>query len=163
MELDSHVAMAVIGWHAHILSTSDRTVDVNAFTPEHVMIKAPLIDAALQYDSPYDWKSYILVIRNGIHTPSMMNNLIPLLLIREAGVAVNDKPKIHTEDLTVNDHVLIFKETGFWIPLSIHGIFSFFQTTKPTVKKLQAGHNVYILTPERRNPHTDAYRMRPAC
>ena len=31
-ELDSHANMAVIGWHAHILSTSDRTVEVNAFT-----------------------------------------------------------------------------------------------------------------------------------
>ena len=95
MELDSHAAMAVIGWHAHILSTSDRTVDVNAFTPEHTMIKAPLIDAALQYDSPNDWKSYILVIRNGIHIPSMMNNLIPLFLMREAGVAVNSAKDSH--------------------------------------------------------------------
>ena len=66
--------------------------------------------------------------------------------MREAGVVVNDKPKIHTEDPTVNDQVLIFKETGFRIPLSIHGIFSFFQTTKSMVKELQVGHNVYILT-----------------
>ena len=97
-ELDSHANMAVIGRHAHILSTSDRTVEVNAFTLEHATIKAPLVDAALQYDSPYDGKSYILVIQNGIHIPSMTNNLIPPFLMREAGVAVNDKPKIHTED-----------------------------------------------------------------
>ena len=62
MELDSHVNMAVLGQHAHILSTSDRMVDVNVFTLEHATIKAPLVDAALQYDSPYDGKSYILVI-----------------------------------------------------------------------------------------------------
>ena len=51
-ELDSHANIAVVGWHAHILSTSDRTVEVNGFTPEHATIKAPLVDAALQYDSP---------------------------------------------------------------------------------------------------------------
>ena len=62
MELDSHANMVVTGQHAHILSTSDRMVDVNAFTPEHAMIKAQLIDAALQYNSPYDGKSYILAI-----------------------------------------------------------------------------------------------------
>ena len=58
-ELDSHANMAVIGRHAHILSTSDRMVEVNGFTPEHATIKAPLVAAALQYDSPYDGKSYI--------------------------------------------------------------------------------------------------------
>ena len=77
-------------------------------------------------------------------------------------MAVNDKPKIHTEDLTVNDHALIFKETAFWIPLSIHGIFSFFQTTKPTINELQAGHDVYILTQECWDLHTDAYCMNEA-
>ena len=82
--------------------------------------------------------------------------------MREVGVAVNDKPKIHTEDLTANDHALIFKETGFRIPLSIHGIFSFFPTTKPTVKELLVGHDVYILTPEHWNPHTDAYSVNEA-
>ena len=46
-EVDSHANMAVIGWHAHILSTSDRMVEVNTFAPEHATIKAPLIDAAL--------------------------------------------------------------------------------------------------------------------
>ena len=61
-ELDSHANMAVIGHHAYILSTSDKMVEVNAFTPEHATIKAPLVDAALQYDSPYDGKSYILII-----------------------------------------------------------------------------------------------------
>ena len=62
----------------------------------------------------------------------------------------------------MNDHALIFKEMGFRIPLSIHGIFSFFQTTKPMVNELQVGHDVYILTPERWNPHTDAYSMNEA-
>ena len=161
-ELDSHANMVVIGCHAYILSTSDKMVEVNAFTPEHATIKASLVDAALQYDSPYDGKSYILIIRNGIHVPSMVNNLIPPFLMREAGVVVNDKPKIHTEDPTVNDHALIFGETGFRIPLSIHSIFSFFQTTKPTTKELQAGHDVYILTPEGWNPYTDAYSLNEA-
>ena len=137
-------------------------VEVNTYTPEHATIKAPLVDVALQYDSPYDGKSYIQVIRNWIHVPSMKNNLIPPFLMQEVGVAVNDKPKIHAEDPTANDHVLIFKETGFWIPLSIHGIFSFFPTTKPTIKELQVGHNVYLLTPECWNPHTDAYSVNEA-
>ena len=54
-ELDSHANMAVIGRHALILSTSDRTVEVNAFTLEHATIKARLVDATLQYGSPLRW------------------------------------------------------------------------------------------------------------
>ena len=88
--------------------------------------------------------------------------LDPTISHARSRVDVNDKPKIHTEDLTANDHALIFKEMGFRIPLSIHSIFSFFPTTKPMVKELQVGHDVYILTLECWNPHTDTYSANEA-
>ena len=87
----------------------------------------------------------------------MDNNLIPPFMLREMGVSVNDVPKIHMEDPTVDDHAITFVETGFRIPLSLWGIFSYFPTSKPTHADLLNPDEVYILSPATWNPHSDAY------
>ena len=70
---------------------------------------------------------------------------------------MNDIPKIHTEDPTADDHTITFVETGFWIPLSLWGIFSYFPTSKPTHADLLNPDEVYILSPATWNPHSNAY------
>ena len=70
---------------------------------------------------------------------------------------MNDVPKIHKEDPTVDDHTITFAETGFRIPLSLWGIFSYFPTSKPTHDDLLNPNEVYILSPATWNPHSDAY------
>ena len=132
-------------------------MDVNLFTPEYPPIKAQLVDAVIQYDSPYDGKSYILVIRNAIHMPSMKNNLLPPIMLREVGIIINDKAKIHSSDPSMDDHAIAFPETGFRIPLSLWGVFSYFPSVAPTSASLQHGKDVYILTLEMWNPHSEAY------
>jgi hypothetical protein len=61
------------------------------------------------------------------------------------------------EDPSEEDHALTFPESGFRIPLSLWGVFSYFQTTKPTKDDLVEPDEVYRLTPTRGNPHTDAH------
>jgi hypothetical protein len=61
------------------------------------------------------------------------------------------------EDPTEEDNALTFPETGFRIPLSLWGVCSYFQTTKPTKDDLVEPEEVYMLTPIRWNPHIDAY------
>ena len=156
-ELDSHANMAVIGKHSYILAETGKMVEVNPFTPTYKPIKAPIVDAALQYDSPHDGKSYILVVRNAMHVPSMCNNLLPPFMLQEAGITINNKAKIHTMNLTAEDHAITIPETGFRIPMMLWGIFSYFPTSKPTADALQAGNNAYILTPTTWNPHTDIH------
>ena len=73
------------------------------------------------------------------------------------GVTVNDVPKIHKEDPTMDDHAITFVETGFRIPLLLWGIFSYFPTSKPTHDDLLNLNEVYILSPATWNPHSDAY------
>ena len=103
-------------------------MDVTPFTLAYQRIQAQMVDTAIQYDCPYDGKSYMLVV-NAIHVPSMLNNLIPSFMMRETGITVNIKAKIHIEDPNVEDHAIIFKETGFCIPLSLWGVFSYFSST----------------------------------
>ena len=49
-------------------------------------------------------------MKNALHVPSMSHNLIPPFVMREAGMKVNNMPKMHCEDPDVNDHTLYFKE-----------------------------------------------------
>ena len=73
--------MAVIGRHAYILVEAGKMVEVNPFTPTYKPIKAPIVDATLQYDSPYNGNSCIVVVRNALHVPSMCNNLLPPFML----------------------------------------------------------------------------------
>jgi hypothetical protein len=91
------------------------------------------VDAAVQYDCPYDGQSYILVIRNALHVPSMKNTLIPPFMLREADIRVQDMPKIQANEPSVDDHSLCFPETSFRIPLSLWGMFSYLPTVEGTI------------------------------
>ena len=158
-ELDTHANMPVVGRHAYILADTGKTADVNAFSPDHAPITVRIIDAAVLYHCPYSGKEYVLVIRNALHVPSMVNNLLPPFVMREAGIEINDTPKIHTDVPGVDDHSIYFTKTGFRIPLALWGVFSYFPTTKPTVQTLDESDDIYLLTPDSWNPHSTAYAM----
>ena len=156
-ELDSHANMPVVGKHAYIIAETGKKVDVPPFTPDYKPLTVPLVDATIKYDNPYNGKLCILVLHNALYVLLMDNNLIPPFMLREMGVTVNDVPKIHKEDPNVDDHAITFVETGFRIPLSLWGIFSYFPTSKPTHDDLLNPNEVYILSPATWNPHSDAY------
>ena len=126
---------------------------MNPFMPTYKALKAPTVETTLQYDCPYDGKSYIFIIRGAIYIPSMTNNPILPFVLREARIVVNDKAKIHTANPINDDHVIIFKETGFWIPLTLWGVFSYFVTVKSTEETLCEGNDIYILTREMWHPY----------
>ena len=156
-ELDSHANMPVIGRNADILSKIGETVDVAPFTPDYKPISVELVDAALKYECPYSGEVKILIIRRGLHVPSMTHNLLPPFMLREAGIQINDVPKIHVTSPSEEHHAIIFQETNFRIPLTLHGTFSYFPTSKPTTQELEEPEDVYVLTPTTWNPHSDAY------
>ena len=135
-ELDSHMNMPVVGRHYYIISETGKVADVKAFSPDHKTMQIPIVDAAVQYDSPYDTKSYILVIRKALHVPSMYHNLIPPFMLRKAGITVMDTPKIQASDPTIEDHSIFFSEIGLRIPLSLWGEFSYFPTSKPSLSDM---------------------------
>ena len=80
----------------------------------------------------------------------MSHNLIPPFIMREAGLIVNDVPRIHTrsEDLNNGTHcILTDGETGdpkLKIPLKLDGIFSYFETRMMTEEEVE--HCEYIET-----------------
>ena len=120
-------------------------------------MQVKIVDAAVKYECPYTGQEYALIIRNALHLPSMVNNLIPPFMLREVGIKVKDTPKIHCDDPTVRDHAIEFPETGFKIPLMLWGVFSYFPTSEPTEEFLQETEKVYMLTPNHWNPHDEAF------
>ena len=149
--------MPVIGRNAYILSKIGETVDVAPFTPDYKPISVELVEAALKYECPYSGKVKILIIRRGLHVPSMTHNLSPPFMLREAGIHINEVPKIHLTSPTEEYHAITFQETNFRIPLALHGTFSYFPTSKPSIQELEEPEDVYVLTPTTWNPHSAAY------
>ena len=78
-------------------------------------------------------------------------------MMREAGIIVNEVPKIQVKDLMEDDHAMHFPETGFQIPLSLWGVFSCFLTSKPRKEDLVEPEDVCLLMPTQWNPHSDAH------
>ena len=95
---------------------------------------------------------------NALYVPSLSHNLIAPFIIREAGITLNTTPKIQCEDPDETQHALTFDDT-FRIPLQLHGIFSFFETSKPTLNQLESEEEIYMLTPQHFNPHDIAYAL----
>ena len=80
-ELESHANMPAVGRHVYVISDTGKIADVNPFTPDYNSMQVHIVDAAVQYECPYTGDTYILVIRNELHVPSMKNNLMPLFVM----------------------------------------------------------------------------------
>ena len=76
---------------------------------------------------------------------------------REAGIHINEVPKIHVTSPTEEHHAIIFQETNFQMPLTLDCTFSYFPTCKLNTQELEEPEDVYLLTPTTWNPHSDAY------
>jgi hypothetical protein len=160
-DLDSHANMIVAGKHCFIISYSGKYIDVNAFADAvGGLSQVPIVDAAITYDCPYTHKSWLLILRNVLYVESMEKNLIPPFILREGGIIVNEKPKIHCEEPTEDDHTIQDPKTGLFIELKLDGCFSYFNSRKPTHDDLLEAE-VVVITPEGTswNPHSEHYAL----
>ena len=157
-ELDSHANMVVVGRNAVVIQESGDTVDVRPFSPDYQALKKmQVVDAAVKYTCPYSLTEYCLILRNCVHVPSMKNNLLPPFALREKGIIVNDVPKIHCDDPSIEDHSIYIPKFDVRIPLKLTGVFSYFPTSKPSLKFLEETDEVYDMTPMSWDPHNTVY------
>ena len=121
-ELDSHANMCVLGKHCLLLSNlaTARKVSVGAFAEAAGgLVSVPIVDAMLAYDCPRRNQVYLLILRNVLNIESMDDNLITPFILREAGITVNDRAKIHCDHgiVTEEDHTIQDRETGLFITM----------------------------------------------
>jgi len=141
--------MIVLGKHCFVFdNVHGQTCEIQPFDPSLGTVKkVPIVDAAIAYDCPYTHKTYILMFRNALHVPSMDNNLIPPFIMREAGITVNDVPKIHANDPENKDHSIAFPDIDLRIPLQLWGLFSFFHSRIPTLDEIKHCDK-FFMTPD---------------
>jgi len=158
-ELDSHANMVVVGKNAFVFEMTGRTCNVKPFSDElGIAESVPIVHAAIAYDCPYTFKTFILLVRNALYMPSMSCNLIPPFIMRERGVIVNDTPKIHCSEPNEDDHCIRFGDADLRIPLQLHGVFSYFHTRLPNSEELFSCDKIF-LTPDGTewNPHCTSF------
>lgn len=131
--LDSHANTIVYGKFCWVFADSGFKADDTPFCKKvGKMLQVPIVDALILYENPLTGEKFILITRNALYVPSMNHNLIPPFIMREAGIEVNDKAKIHCPMPTEDDHAIIDRKTGIHICLSIDNTFSIFPSSKPT-------------------------------
>ena len=88
------------------------------------------------------------MVRNALHVKEMEINLIPPFLMREAGIQLNECPKLHAcPPVTVDYHSINFKDEGLRIPLQLIGTFSYFNHRVPELNEI-SNLTVLFLTPD---------------
>ena len=133
-QLDLHANMILCGKHCHILSRSGINATVSAFTDDVGTMQIPIVDAVIAYYYPDTTKIWLLIVPNVPYVESMDHNLIPPFILREGGMQVNDRPKIHhpTGTPTVTDHTFGNEKEGLRVSLKLSGIFYMFESRQPT-------------------------------
>ena len=122
----------------------------------------PIVNVALEYDCPKSLKTYLLIVKNALHIPSMKHNMIPQFILREAGLEVNDIPRIHIRDeVTRESQSIIMTRVDLRIPLQLSGVFSYFESRSLTDREIEEcdSMDMVILSPDSNtwDPHCDSY------
>ena len=83
---------------------------------------------------------------------------MPPFILIEAGLEVNDTPKIQVKDPTIHDNSIYFLSSNVRITLSLNGIFSYFPCRIPTRIELD-GSDVLTMNHDGHSwdPHFGAY------
>ena len=151
--------MVVLGSHAFIFESTNRTCNVQPFDPSiGTALNIPIVDGAVVYKCPYKGEIYVFIVRNTLHILHLRNNLIPPFVIRAAGVTLNDTPNIHSKDLTIDDHCITFEDSDLRIPLQLSGVFSYFHTRKPTLSELHECPKLFLSSDANDwNPHCQSF------
>ena len=109
--------------------------------------QVPIVDAALAYNCLFQAKTYILIVRNALHVPDIAVNVLPPFIIREAGLQINECPKIQSSDPTVEVHSMYSDEADLRIHFDLKNTFSYFATGKPTNDELNSCDKLFV-TPD---------------
>jgi hypothetical protein len=154
-ELDSHADTCCIGKNAYIFHETSRMVDVSAFLSTLGQAQSvPIVSAALAYDHPYTYETFILIIHQALHFPTMEHNLLNPNQLRLNNVQVYDCPRFLLENPTDLSHSIYFPNENLKLHLQLDGVISYLPVRKPSPEEFQ---NFHKLTLTYDNPIWDPY------
>ena len=112
------------------------------------------------YDCDITGTSHVLIICNALYVRDMEVNLIPPIMMRLAGITINECPKFLAENPSDEHHSAYFPDADIRIPFLLEGIISYIPTRIPTLEELKINEGRYLLmTPNQPewDPHTNIY------
>ena len=145
-ELDSHADSPVVGKYARIIEHTDKEVNVSGFSKSlGKPLMVPVVNAAIIYDCEITGNSYVMVICNALYVKDMEVNLIPPIMMRLAGIQIDECPKFLAEQPSIENHSAYFPEADVRIPFLLEGIISYIPTRIPTLAEMKANEGSYLL------------------
>ena len=141
--MDSNCDTCAFGQGVFVVSDTGATISVNPFMESLGSVPdVKIITAALAYDDPEEWHSYILFYHQSLYIPSMKCHLLNPNQMRANDVTVNDTPLVllPSELRTKESHSILAHTqtyTELHIPLQLEGVTSYFPTRKPTLAEVQ--------------------------
>lgn len=139
-ELDSHADTCAFGQNSYIISETSQAVSVAGFHPDMKEIRdVRVVTAAVAYDCPITFTTFILVFPQSLFFPRMQHNLICPDQLREFGLVVNDIPllRIPPKDRIPEQHSILDPMTNLHIPLQYDKPISYFVCRKPTAIEIR--------------------------
>jgi hypothetical protein len=167
-ELDSHADTCTFGKGAYVCYDTGETVSVEPFMGSLGSIsQIPIVTAAVAYDDPITYKTFVLFFPQSLYIDNMEHNLLCCEQLQHNQVQINETPLIHIrpEDRHVSDHsILVETPTGeiLHIPLELDGTTSFFHTRIPTKQELDddtLAVHVYMTSDMKWDPQSDQHHM----
>lgn len=111
--------------------------------------QVPIIDAIICYNVPNSDRYYLLICQSALYVPELNRHLIPPQLMREAGIYVNDVQKRQAKNAKPYHHSIMLT-ADCQIHLKLAGMFSYFETLKPTDEQIEnvKEENIIYITPD---------------
>lgn len=124
------------------------TISVNPFMESLGSIQnVKIITAAIAYDDPVLWHTYILFFHQALYIPSMKRHLLNPNQMRANDVTVNETPLVLLphEQRNKYSHSILAKDSlhsdEVHVPMELDGITSYFPTRMPTRAEIQDTNN----------------------
>jgi len=134
-ELDSHADTCVGGSNSALLGPAQNTATVSAFAPGYGKKSYPVGTVGTVWTDPLSGTEYLLVIHQAIFLgKDLKHSLLNPNQLRANGLMVDDCPKQYNPRST---HSIVVEEPQVTIPLSMHGIISYFPSRKPTQEDVE--------------------------
>ena len=106
-----------------------------------------IVTAAVAYDCPETFTTFILHFPQSLYIPELENPLIAPNQLRSHGVIVNDTPlfALSPNQRDADSHCILSPEDSLRIPLKLDGVVSYFQIRKPTIDEIRdRDHFVHV-------------------
>ena len=148
-----------------VIQDHGRLVNVTGYNPSQgVQENCRIVSAAVAYDDPKSGNVSLLIIHQAIEISELKQNLLSTMQLRLNDVEVSEVPKFLTDKPDDRTHAITLTSQDeamdtLTIPLSLHGVTSYFPTRKPTMAEMRdcTSYDLTYELPEW-DPQTDEFQ-----